>query len=245
MAKTTTKAKAKNTGFSKESILKDTTLHSNFRVRLYFSGPTDDKNGRLLAGTPKHPDLIRAWLDVKGHSKDAKKALEDMGISEDEAQDIEKKSWCGFKHSSDGIFIEGRQIKSMLKTAAVNLKYGNTRRGYKQVIDHGFVVEPDRVFFLRENGNSLQPVKEADGTVERVQHIKDAKGRRSCISKYDYIDDFFLEFQIRILKRKEGNALVLGFDQLKQMLQASEDDGLGACRSQAFGRFVTTELEEI
>lgn len=244
MAKTATK-KPKNTGLSKVAILKDTTLHSTFKARLYFSGPADDRNGRLLAGTPKHQDLIRSWLDVKGHSKETKKTLEEMGISEDEAQDIEKKSWCGFKHSPDGIFIEGRQIKAMLKTAAVNLKYGQTRRGYRQVIDHGFVVEPDRVFFLREDSNGLQPAKECDGTIERVQHIKDASGRRSCISKYDYIDDFFLEFEIRILKRKEKNALLLGLDQLKEMLQTSQDDGLGACRSQGFGRFVTTELEEV
>ncbi len=236
-------------GITKESILEGTNLYKKYRVRCYFPGPVEDKNGRILGGTPKHPDLLRTWLETKGHSKDEKKAMEDMGLSDEEQQDVEKKQWCGFRFNDTGVFIEGRQIKACLKTGAVNLGYGNNRKGYRQVIDHGFVVEPDQVHLMRENGNGgLEPIKEPDGTEERVQHISDARGKRSCLTKYDYVDDCFIEFEIEVLSRKKQGAqkeLLLGEKQLTDMLYHAERDGLGACRSQSFGRFNVVAFEEI
>lgn len=243
------KKKVVASGITKESILEDTDLYKKYKVRCYFPGPVDGQNGRLLGGTPKHPDLLRAWLQTKGHSKDEKKAMDDMGLSNEEQQDVEKKQWCGFRFSDTGVFIEGRQIKACLKTGAVNLGFGDNRKGYRQVIDHGFVIEPDHVYLQRENGNgTLSPIKEPDGTEERVQHISDARGKRSCLTKYDYVDDCFIEFEIQVLSRKKRGAkeeLLLGLKQIKQMLYHGERDGLGACRSQSFGRFNVVAFEEV
>lgn len=232
---------------TKESILAVGKLHKTFRVRAYFPGPQDEENGRIMGGTPKHKDLVKAWLQTKGHSKEEKKTLEDMGISDEEADDAEKKSWCGFKKTAEGLFIEGRQVKACLKTQAVNLDYGTSRKGYRQVIDHGFVISPDRVYLMRETDGKLVHIPEPDGTEERVQHITDARGKRSCISKYDFVDDCFIDFTVEVLCRKKKGAkeeMILDKKQIKDMLLLAERDGLGACRSQGFGRFRVVEFEE-
>ncbi len=108
--------------------------------------------------------------------------------------------------------------------------------GGRQTLQHGVHVDPLRLVFLRDN----QPIKIADGYVDKVKHITDAAGKRSALGRHDYIDQPEIEMVL-----KWPTASVFTIDDMKKALAVAQDDGLGACRSQGIGKFDVILLEKL
>jgi len=81
-------------------------------------------------------------------------------------------------------------------------------------------------------GNKWQPMKQAHGYVDRVKHISDASGKRSAIGRHDFFEKARLVFDIKWL-----NNGVYSMDDMRRSWALAQDDGLGASRSQGFGKF--------
>lgn len=198
--------------------------------------------GRLLVptiagGTPTDKKVAEGWLRSKlGTDKEeviqemAIKAMIERGVdpnSEEAAAEINiNRHLNGFKKDEDGLFIEGRQLKACLKeaaniaVAADKLKgkgWGKTNKGLLSFFsEHMFVVE-DRLHL---------GVKEAHRIDQRFVHtwrgsgiqyeeiVEDAEVNFTVISDYNFSD-------------KEWATIWL----------IAENQGLGASRSQGYGRF--------
>lgn len=70
------------------------------------------------------------------------------------------------------------------------------------------------------------------GYVDKVKHIQDAAGRRSALGRHDYIRQPEMSF---ILKWPARGCFTE--EDMKSAMAAAQEDGLGACRSQGFGKF--------
>jgi len=192
---------------------------------------------QILGGIPKAKDLIEFWLRRKGFSGRelmtiAQKTAVDVQAVEKEILKIH--NWTGFKKDREGLFIEERQVKALLKEAAYVLRLSKTP-GFRDSISHGVFVKPERIHLLRGSRTLL----EVDGYVERPIHVISPQGPRTVVVRQDFV----------LKPRSSFNLIVaspqLKFEDVQRLLYLGQEIGLGASRSQGFGKFVIKELKPI
>ena len=190
---------------------------------------------RICGGIPKSKDLIRKWQEACGGTPDqAEKIIADM----EEGQAIEEKidsCWTGFKCDEQGLYIEDRQIKAMIRESASVLGIFVKERGSKQIQQHGLFIRPPRVHL---------GMKEPSGYEEAVCHITGPTGKRSALKRFDYAEKCSLSFRIDLLKRWDDKQM-LTVDLLHLILTHCQDDGLGSNRSQGYGTFDLVKFEVV
>lgn len=193
----------------------------------------------LAGGIPTTENVAEEWLKSKLGDKDdlireqVAEVMVERGVTADEAAKIVDvaKHLNGFKRDRERngeLYIEGRQLKACIKEAAsvaraVNklpARWGLTNKGILGfVAEHIFVVE-DRLHL---------GVTEPTGVVQRF--ISTFRG--TGIQYEEYVDDAKIDFTVisdHAFKADEWAALWL----------TAEQQGLGASRSQGFGRFAVT-----
>ena len=158
----------------------------------------------------------------------------ERGITADEAVPMvnAQKNLNGFKRDEHGLYIEGRQLKAALKEAAsvavaagkLNSRgWGKTNKGLLSYLaEHVFVVE-DRLHL---------GVSEASGIAQRFVHTFRGTG----IQYEEYIDDAKVDFTVMAdhdFTDAEWATIWL----------CGEQQGIGASRSQGYGRYEVTRWE--
>jgi len=214
------------------------SMYDFYRVKL--------KAVELVGGTPKDPEMIKGWLGAtcKAMAQEERAKIVEAKV-EAMAQVVEEEvEATGTTFLSDpelGLYIEGRQLKAMLKEAAnimrstVPSKKKDGERGIanlkSKMADHVFVDEY-RVFLNRQK---------VDKTIQRPIHIEDGpRGPRSAIKVSDIVENVELEFTIRRLRHGEVPEAALYL-----CLHYCENLGLGADRSQGFGKFKVLDVQKL
>lgn len=197
--------------------------------------------GRIAGGTPTDQKVAEGWLKTKlGADKDAlvqemvAQTMVERGVSAEEAVKIanEMKNLNGFKRDENGLYIEGRQLKAALKEAAsvavaagkLNGRgWGKTNKGLLSYLaEHVFVVE-DRLHLgvTEASGIAQRFVSTWRGTgIQYEEYVDDAKVNFTVIADHDFTD-------------KEWATIWL----------TGEQQGIGASRSQGYGRYEVTRWE--
>lgn len=200
----------------------------------------------LHGGIPMQPAVAESWLRAKfAGSDEALVALQGQivaelgleGLSDDELIDemVRRNNLNGFKRMSSGeLFIEGRQVKAMLKEAASIAVQGNhlKQRGWgttnKGLL--GFLAEH---IFVEEKQLGLGVVEPSDihqrfvstwkGTgIQLEEFVTDAKVSCTVATDYDWPKDFW-----------------------PTIWSIAEENGLGAARSMGFGTFEVTDWSQL
>ena len=197
----------------------------------------------IAGGTPTDPKVAEGWLRTKlGTGDDLIRAqvaevMAERGLDAEEAAAVvdSNRHLNGFKRDPEhGLYIEGRQIKAAIKEAAsvagaaekIPLKsWGKTNKGLLGFIaEHVGVVE-DRVYL---------GVHEPTGVNQRFVHTF----RGSGIQYEEYVEDADITFTV-----------IADWDftpeQWAMIWLTGEQQGVGATRSQGFGRYVVTKWERI
>lgn len=197
--------------------------------------------GTIAGGTPTDPKVAEGWLRTKlGVEKDeliremVAEVMVERGVTADEATAIvnTNKHLNGFKRDDSGLFIEGRQLKAALKEAAsiavaagalTARGWGKTNKGLLSYLaEHVFVLE-DRLPL---------GVMEASGIAQRFVHTF----RGSGIQYEEYVTDAKIDFTVMTdhdFSEKEWAAIWL----------RGEQNGIGASRSQGYGRYEVVKWE--
>jgi hypothetical protein len=224
--------------------------------------------GCIAGGIPTDPNVAEGWLRTKlGADKDdlirelVVKTMDEMGVDVDQAAKLvdAQKHLNGFKrlrcptcppqgHFCDTgahqLFIENRQLKAALKEAASiavaagNLtarKWGTTNKGLLSFLaEHIFILE-DRLPLFRASTPGLPgdaPVLEPDGVNQRFVHTF----RGSGIQYEEYVEEAAVDF-----------TLISDWDftekQWAAIFTTGEQNGLGASRSQGYGRYEVTRWD--
>lgn len=199
--------------------------------------------GVIAGGTPTDPKVAEGWLRTKlGIDKDdliREKVAEVMlerGVTADEATKVvdEQKHLNGFKRDENGLYIEGRQLKAALKEAAsvavaagklTARGWGKTNKGLLSYLaEHVFVVE-DRLYL---------GVMEATGVAQRFVHTFRGTG----IQYEEYVEDAKVDFTVMADHEFSPKEWAM-------IWTAGEQQGIGASRSQGFGRYEVTRWDPI
>jgi hypothetical protein len=196
---------------------------------------------RLCGGMPKNPDMIHAWVKSRtGHDDEqteqqTKEAIEALIEAETEA------CWTGFPADERGLFIWCRQLKAMFKESASMLRVTVTKKGSKQILQHGFEIKGADGDDQRIRLGVSQPSGSEEGPI----HVMTAQGPRTALKRFDYVQGVQIKFQVWVLKTAPQEKRHVGEKELIQMLTFAQENGLGANRSQGYGKFDVVEFAKI
>jgi hypothetical protein len=196
--------------------------------------------GTIAGGTPTDPKVAEGWIKTKLGATDdlvrqmVAETMVDRGVTADEAaeQVAMNKNLNGFKRDDQGLYIEGRQLKAALKEAAScavaagklgGRGWGKTNKGLLSYLaEHVFVVE-DRLHL---------GVAEPSGINQRFVHTF----RGSGIQYEEYVADAKIDFTVMSdheFSDRDWAAI----------WTSGEQQGIGASRSQGYGRYEVTRWD--
>ena len=196
----------------------------------------------IAGGIPTSTKVAEGWLRTKLAEKDdliremVAKTMVERGVTAEEAAEAvaEDQHLNGFKRGDSGLYIDGRQLKAAIKeagsvaVAAGKLKprgWGSTNKGIKSFLaEHVFVVE------------DVLPLgaDEPTGIAQRFVHTFRGNG----IQYEEYVENAEINFTVitdQALTDEEWAMLWL----------TGEQEGIGASRSQGFGRYEVAKWERI
>ncbi len=212
--------------------------------------------GQLMGGTPFDEKVAEGWLKSKlglDKAEDIKTAvaqvMADTQVTEAEALKVvdTRRHMNGFKRNADGsLKMEGRHVKAMLKEAAsvarsvgnLPAKMGLTNKGTLSFIaEHVIVVEDEIVVGVRDPETSkVIDAKTPSGIAQSFP--RNPITRQTGIQYTEYVIDAFLEFTIATdYKFSEA--------EWAAMWLTGGNQGIGASRSQGFGKFDITQWKPL
>ena len=198
--------------------------------------------GTIVGGVPTDPKVAEGWLRTKLGGTDDRvremvaEVMVERGVTAAEATGIVNMNQHlnGFKRDENGLYIEGRQLKAALKEAAScamavdKLKskgWGKTNKGLLNFMaEHVFVVE-ERLYL---------GATEATGINQKFVHTF----RGSGIQYEEYVTNARIDFTViadHLFEDSDWAAI----------WTSGEQQGIGASRSQGYGRYDVTRWTTI
>ncbi len=204
--------------------------------------------GTIVGGTPTDPKVAEGWLRTKLGGTDDRirelvaETMVERGVTAAEATEIVNinQHLNGFKRGVGGhLYIEGRQLKAAIKEAAScamavgKLKskgWGKTNKGLLNFMaEHVFVVE-EKLFLGNLNEEAIT---EPAGVNQKFVHTF----RGSGIQYEEFVTDAVINFTV--LADYEFD-----HDEWAAIWTSGEQQGIGASRSQGYGRYDVTRWEQ-
>ena len=232
-------------------------LYNYYDVRLTM-------NGKLMGGIPKSPDVIENWIafhlddthrldQLAAQTADAigmvkpdalvataahQSAMQTTALTDEQLEEIKQYNWCGFHSDDNGLLLEGRCIKAMFKEAANILKKKLNLTALKaRIAERLFVLEPSIPL----------GVTKPDGNLESMVHAMTPQGPINALSRTDYVTAPTLAFTCKIvdeaLADKDKKYQFAPQALLEVLLDYGTELGIGANRSQGYGRFTVDSID--
>lgn len=204
-----------------------------------FTGTITARN--IAGGVPSDPKVAEGWLRTKLADKDdlirdaVATAMAERGITADmAAEEVDKlKHLNGFKRGEHGLYIEGRQLKAAIKEAAsiarsterLKPRWGSTNKGVQGfVAEHIMVVEDTLYLGVTEPTMVIQSFPKNPRTgqtgIQYTEVIEEATFDFTIISDHKFTDE-----------------------EWAMVWLTGEQQGIGASRSQGYGRYEVTRWE--
>lgn len=210
------------------------SVFEKFRAKAYpYEFQVTVNVGRIAGGTPTDPKVAEGWLKTKiAVDRDdlireaVAEVMVERGVDATEATKVvdANKHLNGFKRNDSGLYIEGRQMKACIKEAA-NIRWPKDRWGPSRKGTLSFFAEH---IFVQEDILELGVV-EPTGVAQRFVHT----WRGSGIQYEEYVDNAKLTFTVAT-----DNEFT--HEQWAMLWLTAEQQGIGASRSQGYGRFEVT-----
>ena len=210
------------------------SVFEKFRAKAYpYEFQATITVGRIAGGTPTDPKVAEGWLKTKiAADRDdlireaVAEVMVERGVDAAEATRVvdTNKHLNGFKRNDSGLYIEGRQMKACIKEAA-NIRWPKDRWGPSRKGTLSFFAEH---IFVQEDVLELG-VAEPTGVAQRFVHT----WRGSGIQYEEYVDNAKLTFTVAT-----DNEFTQ--EQWALLWLTAEQQGIGASRSQGYGRFEVT-----
>jgi len=191
--------------------------------------------GRFAAALPKTQEEIQQMLEHRMPTKAPDNAMLIDHLAKQVVGEIGTEpefGWATFKRNEAGLYYEGRCIRGHIKDCAqqINSFFPDTR-AFKAKIANKVYVETDVIPLGK---------REPDGNEQRFIQVMTRQGPRSTYKFIDYIESPELTFSLRVLD--DG---VITEEMLRAIFEYGGVHGLGQERSQGWGRYRLTRLEEV
>lgn len=204
----------------------------------------------LMAGKPASLDAANAMLAARGLS-DQIEAVADITDPELREQAAERiaidEGLCEFtrRPGKDGIWIPSNNIKAGFKENWSVLGLRMAVRGSRGALAEGiFVCGAGASDMPSEERDWIRVGDAPDGVHTGVSHTVGPKGPVSSINRKEYVERPLISFEIWIAST-QSVADKISDDELAKTLVHFGEHGLGANRSQGYGKFDVVEVSEV
>lgn len=182
---------------------------------------------------------LREKITSQGAKEKGDKILIDPKLTDEELEKYVKVPPHTTFHISDEgkICLEEKNIKGLLKEC-VNTVYGRGRKSTltgKLVVRGVFMKPPKIVLGDTVNGT----LKGIDGTLRRPVHAITPMGPRTSLQDVDFMHKTTLKFTLLVA------AAEINLELLKGLLMLGQEQGLGAVRSQGYGKYDLVSIKEL
>lgn len=203
---------------------------------------------KLMAGKPAKLDAERAMIKARG-LEDVLEAQEvtDPNARAELAEEVKDEGLCEFyrREGKPGLWMPSNQVKACLKENWSVLGFRVEHRGSRGALAEAvFAFGPDpadREWILLRAADADGRAA-PDGVDTSVCHTTGPKGPMASIKRNEYLLRPQIVFIVQIARAIEEK---LPDDAFAQTLYHASRHGLGANRSQGFGTFDITGVEEI
>src|SRR5262249_27920372 len=178
---------------------------------------------KVMGGTPKKPKLIEGWLRARMDLEEEElratwiRTLTELGVeirpgmsfAEIEAASEAigaTKHTNGFKVDANGLYLEGRCVKAMLKEATsvafADTKFGQRRattgerkgelvggKSPRSYLAERLYVNPDRIYLGTDKPSGVDLM---------IGHVVDQRGARSMLEYVEYVSRATITFEVMV-----------------------------------------------
>ncbi len=229
-------------------------IYDHYQVEIVF-------REKLFGGIPKDPSVMINWLvsRAKMTKEEAKEKAAKIAEEVKSDPDAVEKGVTTFKRDIDGLYIEERQVKAMLREAAQTTGL-LSKYGMRDLIAHGMFTGPNKTgkIHLLRGGNNIA---EEDGFEERALHVMTFRGPRDALKRGMYVEKPRVSFVLKVIKpvfkpkpkteeAKDPKTVKkspqsIEEETLHTLFQVAQEIGLGADRSQGEGKFDLVKFERL
>jgi hypothetical protein len=163
----------------------------------------------------------------------AKSAESEAEVDPDAVKETDAKGLSTFALDWDGLYLESRCVKSMIRDVLSMQNVFVGTKGSKAFHNLGMFVEPYRLRFIVNGEVAQRP----HGIRTYPAIISDSSGKRSALVSNEYLEQPVMEFDVLLTV---GGKITK--DHLVRCLAACQRVGCCARRSQGFGQFKITEF---
>lgn len=219
---------------------------------------------KIMGGTPKDPRIIMGWIktrmgidEIEELKRQTVLTLLDLGVENVtpdmtiEQLELAAEKFAGTRQTNGfkidptiGLYIESRTLKAMIKENINILFAGETwlkrpagavegayrGKGPRSAVAERVFVDPDKMALGRT---------EPDGVDLFIGHTVGPKGPQSNLTYYEYVSSATVDFEVKITRD------FMTMNQWAELWVQSQENGLGALRSQGFGRFDILAFDKV
>ncbi len=202
---------------------------------------------RLMAGKPANLDAAKAMLKANGLEDEFVVQAEDIIDPTERKEAAERiakyEGLCEFarREGHPGIWMPSNNIKAGLKENWSVLGLRNSVRGSRGALAEGIFVNG---LGGGVEGDWIYLGEQPSGVATGVAHTTGAMGPISSIKRNEFVTRPRIVFELIIANAKSVSEKISD-DELAATLTHFGEHGLGANRSQGFGRFDVLSVEEI
>lgn len=207
---------------------------------------TIEVRGRLMAGKPAQLDAAKAMLKARGLEDQIEAIpIDDPEARESAAAVVVDEGLCEFhrREGKPGIWLPTNNIKAGLKENWSVLGFRKEFLGSRGALAEGvfvYSVQPPDAPTVERDWIYLG---EAPHGIETgVSHTTGPKGPVSAIKRHEYLERPQLTFEVAIAQAIMEK---LPDDAFARTLLHFGEHGVGACRSQGYGRFDIKRIVEV
>jgi hypothetical protein len=208
---------------------------------------------KIMGGVPKDAKIIESWLRAKAgieQKEELRRAmlqtiLDNGGDVNDEMTYEEisdaaaklslHRQTNGFKRDNEvGLYLESRAVKAGFKESTNVLfagsQWGPTRKGPRNFVAERVFVSPDKI--------SLG-VQEPTGIELFIGHTSGPSGPQSNLTHIEYVTQPTIKFVVMVARDGVED------NHWPEIFVHMQENGLGALRSQGFGRFDVLQFDRL
>jgi hypothetical protein len=201
---------------------------------------------KLLAGKPKQLDAAKAMLKARGLEDQIEVIpMDDLEARKAEAETVVDEGLCEFhrREGKSGLWFPTNHVKAMLKENWSVMGFRIEHRGSRGALAEGMfvhaVIGPDDP---EVEHDWLYLQDEPDEVLVAVAHTMSIRGPVSSVKRHEVVYRPTLTFDIMIAHAVEEK---LPDNAWAETFVHAAEHGLGACRSQGYGRFDVVSVVDV
>ena len=224
-------------------------IWNQYRISLQFEG---EFGGQI----PRSESEIKTMLEHRMPTRKPEGAvpIDELALEvasqvdvQDEDDEEYLPGWSTFKRNQKGaLMYEGRCVRGHLKDCALQVKeFFPEIKNFRSKVVNRLYVNDTLIPIKDENGNTLVDIED---TEVRFIQVMTRQGPRSAIKYIDYVTNPAFDVTIKLLndtRNPKTTRDIITIDHISAILEYGSVHGMGAERSQGWGRYTVTDITEL